>query len=245
MKKILVANWKMKPTTLADVELLTRASDAEGVVLAPPFPYLDFVKKMARHAGLCVQNVFFENPKNGGAFTGEVSCAMAKAMGATYAIIGHSERRQFLGESDAMIARKVAVALEAGLIPILCVGERHEVRHKGEAQAVGFVGMQLMTDLSLLKNEPSELIVAYEPVWAIGTGNNATPEQASVMSSAIRKAISTNHPSLRLKVLYGCSVNAGNIAGFARERDIDGFLVGGASADAGEFPKLISIIHNL
>lgn len=245
MKKLLVGNWKMKPVTLADVELLARASDADGVVLVPPFPYLDFVKRIVKHSRIGVQNVFYENPKSGGAFTGEVSCAMAKSMSATHAIVGHSERRQYLGESDAMIARKVAVTLDAGLIPVLCVGEKHDVRNKGESHAAGFVEMQLMTDLSLVKDEPAELIVAYEPVWAIGTGNNATPEQARTMSNVIRKSIAKNHPALRVRVLYGGSVNTDNIADFAREKEIDGFLVGGASADAGEFPKLIGIIHNL
>ncbi len=245
MNKLLVGNWKMKPVTLADAELLARASDADGVVLAPPFPYLDFVKRIVKRSHIGVQNVFYENPKKGGAFTGEVSCAMAKSIGATHVIVGHSERRQFLNESDATIARKLAVVLEAGLMPILCVGEKHDVRDKGESHAASFVEMQLMTDLSLIKNETAEIIVAYEPVWAIGTGNNATPEQASVMSAAIRRSIAKNHPALRVRVLYGGSVNASNIASFAHEREIEGFLVGGASADAEEFSKLINIVRGM
>lgn len=243
MNKLLIGNWKMKPITHADVETLTRVSDADGVVLVPPFLFLDFVKKMVKHAQVGVQNVFYEDPKGGGAFTGEVSCAMAKAMGATYAIIGHSERRQYLGESDAMIARKVAVTIQAGMIPVLCVGEKKDVRTMGEPHAQMFVEAQLMTDLSLLKNTSADIVIAYEPVWAIGTGDNATLQQASTMIAAIRKSVSVNHPSLRVNVLYGGSVNAGNITGFAHEKEVDGFLVGGASADVSEFSKILHVMH--
>ncbi len=244
MDKLIIGNWKMRPTTRGEAEALARASDAAGVVVAPPFPFLDVASRIITRAALAVQNVFSEDPEGGGAYTGEVSCAMARAMGARYAIIGHSERREYLRESDAMIAKKVSAAIAAGLTPVLCVGEKKEVRDKGSDAARVFVETQLLADLTLIRGS-AEVIVAYEPVWAIGTGDNATPEVASAMSEMIRTTVAKNFPALNIRVLYGGSVSEENIASFAAERRIDGFLVGGASAKAAEFAKMITTVREL
>lgn len=240
MKKILIANWKMNPATVRETVALAHASDRKGVVICPPFPFLSAVGNALRHAALGAQDAFFEDR---GAFTGAVSPIQLKRLGVRYIIAGHSERRRVFGETDAMVAKKVAASVRAGLIPILCVGETKEERARGQTQKV--VERQLKIGLSKLINssthELMNLIIAYEPVWAIGTGNADKPEDTVRMVRLIRSELGT--PSV--KVIYGGSVNAENAELFLRQKEIDGALVGGASLRKSEFRTIIRIAERL
>ena len=180
------------------------------------------------------QNVHAESE---GAFTGEISADMVREF-ASYVIVGHSERRTIFGEGDDFIGQKVAAATRAGLRTVLCVGEPAEVRNAGCADS--YVTAQLLDGLSRL-NDISDVLVAYEPVWAIGTGQAATPEVAQQMSSALRSALRDRFGTVADEVpcLYGGSVNSANIADFVEQADIDGALVGGASLDAGSFADIV------
>lgn len=240
MKKLLIANWKMKPATVAEAVRLAKVSDVKGVFIAPPFAFLFPVKSTLEKAILGSQDIFYENPKKGGAYTGAVSAAMAKSLGAKFAIIGHSERRAE-GETDVTVNKKIRIALDAGLTPVLCVGESEAVRARGIAEAKAFVMLQLTKDLAATTVKSKKIIIAYEPIWAIGTGNNDTPENAADMAIFI-KELMAKHYKLKASVLYGGSVNAKNITAFAREKEIDGFLVGGASADAKEWKSIIKLL---
>lgn len=237
MKKILVANWKMNPTTLSEVAKLISGlnkiqpkEDVE-VVICPSFVHLPLIKSQF---SLGAQDVFIGES---GAFTGEVSSVMLKKLGVQYVIIGHSERRINLGESDELIARKVEGVLRNKLQPILCVGESGAIRKKGFLMSKNFVLQQLKKDLSLIKSDQwKKVIVAYEPIWAISTMPDAkpdSPEEAAKMISEIKKI--TNG-----RVLYGGSVNAKNAASFLEQSEIDGALVGGASLKVEEFKKIIT-----
>lgn len=235
MSKLLVANWKMNPKTTAEAARLARASDAKNVVIAPPFVYLSAVKKTLRKASLGSQDVFWEVE---GAYTGQVSPAMLKALGVRYVILGHSERREHAKESDEMINKKVKAALVSGLKVILCVGEKWEVRKKGLPAAKAFVRQQLTKDLR--KIPVRNVIVAYEPVWAIGTGKADDPKNAAEMAWYIKLLL-----GVKTKVLYGGSLKKGNAVGFLKERDIDGALVGGASLRMREFKHIISVAEKM
>lgn len=243
---IVAGNWKMH-TTLEEARALTRGVvDAVAgipgveVVLCPPFPYLlpcrDLLQGSGVHLG--AQNMHSEYK---GAFTGEVAPPMLAEL-CEFVIIGHSERRQHFGETDEAIARKVQAALAAGLSPILCVGETLEQRRAGQAEAV--VGAQLKAALEAV-DAPGSLAVAYEPVWAIGTGVAATPDVAAhVMGGPILAglaAIFGEHAALDVPLLYGGSVNPGNIAEFAAVPAVHGALVGGASLKADDFAEIVRI----
>ncbi|MFH1161795.1 MAG: triose-phosphate isomerase [Candidatus Jorgensenbacteria bacterium] len=240
MSKLTIANWKMNPRMVREAVRLARASDARGVVIAPPFPFLPAVGRTVNSAALGAQDVFWESE---GAYTGGVSPAMLKALGVRYVIVGHSERRAHLGETDDMVAKKVAAALRTGLTPVLCVGEPLTVRRKGLTAAKRFVAHQLRADLRGVRSlvvSRRLLVIAYEPVWAIGTGRSATPKDASAMAQFIKK-LSVVSCQLSVKVLYGGSVDARNVGAFLAEPAIDGALVGGASLKPREFKKMISI----
>lgn len=231
MKKVIVANWKMNPRTEGAARKLARDSDFVGVVVAPPFPFLEPVNKVLKNALLGAQDVFFENPFPGGAYTGEVSATMLKKLGVSYVIVGHSERRS-LGETDAVVAKKVKALLAEKLKVILCVGEKKQVRSRGMAAVLHFIDGQLKRSLagvSVRKN----IAVAYEPVWAIGSGKNDRPEDTAAVAKFIRK-------KLKLPVLYGGSVNSKNISEFFENGGVDGALVGGASLRGKEFKKLVT-----
>lgn len=181
------------------------------------------------------QDVYWE-PK--GAFTGATSVPLAKGAGAAGALVGHSERRHVFGETDAETGRKVKAILAAGLTPMLCVGEKLDQREAGETEAV--VLRQLRAGLDGLQGgEIARVLVAYEPVWAIGTGKNATPQDASQVHQAIRRELSRLGVAGRIPVLYGGSVNQGNVAALVAEPEIDGVLVGGASLEAEGWAKLV------
>ena len=238
--KLLVANWKLNPQIEAEAVRLARASDAKNIVIAPPFPFLVAVGKALKRATLGAQDVFW---KLHGAYTGGVSPLMLRALGVRYVIVGHSERRA-LGETDTMVNKKARAALRAGLAPILCVGEPLAVRRKGLAAAKRFVAHQLRADLrgvspsSVISHQSS--VVAYEPLWAIGTGRAATPADAAEMAEFIKGLLVKSY-KLKVSVLYGGSVNVRNAGAFLAEPAIDGALVGGASLQAAEFRKMISI----
>jgi triosephosphate isomerase len=179
--------------------------------------------------------------KENGAFTGEVSPAMIKEIGCRYVILGHSERRNVFGESDALINQKLKAALSWGLSPILCVGESLEQREKGETQ--DWVGSQVKTDLEgLTPSEVEKLVIAYEPIWAIGTGKTDTPQGANDTISMVRNLIAENSSydvAQKVRILYGGSVKPQNIDNFMAEKDIDGALVGGASLEVESFARIV------
>jgi len=237
-----IANWKMNlpPEGIDAYFERLRAPQSAKVVIAPPFPYL---KELAGRATLAAQNCA-EQPS--GAFTGEVSPAMLRDCGATFVIIGHSERRNIFGETDAMIARKLALAIEVGLTPILCVGEDQKIRDSGK-EAI-FVANQIRsTAVSALDGAP-EVMIAYEPVWAIGTGRNATGELVAAMVGQIREALSRFWPARQATdapILYGGSVTPDNIADLCENGGVDGYLVGGASLDPLKFSVICEGVSGL
>ncbi|KKU94097.1 MAG: Triosephosphate isomerase [Candidatus Jorgensenbacteria bacterium GW2011_GWA1_48_13] len=239
MSKLIIANWKMNPSTVSQAVKLARAEDKKGVVIAPPFPFLPLVSKVLRKAKLGAQDAFWV-PK--GAYTGEVSIHQLKTLRVKYVIIGHSERRG-LGETDWLINKKIRAALAEDLTVILCVGEPWRVRRKGLAAAKRFVKQQLQKDLKgtdkLTKLKAESLITAYEPVWAIGTGHADRPEGAVEMIKFIKKNLQSKTYNLKSRVLYGGSVTGRNAAGFLKQKEIGGALVGGASLKPSEFKRII------
>ena len=242
MVKLLIANWKMKPRTAKEAVKLATASDIKGVFIAPPYAFLPIVKSALKKATLGAQDFFQEDPTQGGAFTGAVSVAMVKSLGVKFSIIGHSERRAYFAETDEQITKKILLAYENGILPVFCVGEPQSVRQRGIAEAKAFVALQLAKDLSKVPQRAKKIVVAYEPIWAIGTGNNDTPENAADMARHIKSVIAKNNHGLSIEVLYGGSVNSKNIAAFAKEHDINGFLVGGASIDIKEWKAMMAIV---
>ena len=247
-KPVIAGNWKMYKlladavnTALALKPLVANANHCE-VVIAPVFTALKTVadRLEGSNIGVAGQNCSTETEE--GAYTGEVLASMLTDVGARYVIVGHSERRQFYSETDTMVNKKCRAALAANLIPILCVGERLEQREAGLAERV--VNGQLSGGLSgLTASDLDRIIIAYEPVWAIGTGRTATPEQAQEMHAFIRRVFADRHSAQganELRILYGGSVKPDNIAGLMSQTDIDGALVGGASLQAESFAKIVN-----
>jgi len=249
MRKPFVAgNWKMNTDSRSSVELaeaigwgsLRVAGEKVAVALIPPFVYLQaVVKALSRtHIAVGAQDVYVEQQ---GAFTGEISASMLKDIGCTYVLCGHSERRHVIGESDELVNKKVAAAISGGLLPILCVGERLEERDAGRTREV--VTRQIRSCLAGLSGEKlSAVTIAYEPVWAIGTGHTATPEQAQEVHALIRGLAGEMYGrelAEEVCIQYGGSVNGSNAADLMRQEDIDGTLVGGASLKADEFLAII------
>jgi len=234
-KKIIAGNWKMNPAAFADamqlvVDLknLIKNPDCD-VVFCVPAPYLLPVAESLRGTGidLGAQNMFYENS---GAYTGETSARMIKDMGAKYVIIGHSERRAYFGETDEIVNKKVLKAIESGLIPIICVGETLEQRDQGIT--IDLVRMQTKIALKDVPGDKVNVVVAYEPVWAIGTGRTATSEQAEEVCAAIRQVLGElycNDMAAATRIQYGGSVTPENAAELFSMPNIDGGLVGGAS----------------
>lgn len=236
MKKLIVANWKSNPLTVSDAINLAKATDKEGVVIAPPFIFLESVKENISKAKLGAQDDFWGNL---GAYTGEISWRQLLEIGVEYVIIGHSERRKYLKETDELINNKVIATIDAGLKVILCVGEPADVRNKGVQHARIFVEQQLDKDLIGLDSSKAggRLIVAYEPIWAIGTGEPDTPTGAAEMAKFITEFVYKQH-KIKPLVLYGGSVKANNAEEFLSREEIDGALVGGASLNSDEFNKI-------
>jgi triosephosphate isomerase len=240
---VVAGNWKMHGTRAENarlVDALIEASDqgACDVVVCPPYVYLWEIGRQVKDSpiGLGAQNVCAEAP---GAFTGEVSAGMLKDVGCTYAIVGHSERRLLYREDDTLVARKFVAAQGSGLVPILCVGETLDERERAVTEEV--VARQLDAVLAVAGVAAfARAIVAYEPVWAIGTGKNATPEQAQAVHAFIRTRIAGRDATIAngLRLLYGGSVKAANAAELFDQPDVDGGLVGGASLKADEFVRI-------
>ncbi len=244
-RKIIAGNWKMNGT-LGETEQLIRAllageskSSRAQVVVCPPFTALPTASRLLLGSHIAVGGQDMSQHDKG-AFTGEISAAMLLTVGATFVILGHSERRQYHAESDQLINAKAGKALAAGLTPIICVGETLDEREGSRTEAV--VGKQIDGVLAGFSADAlKKTVIAYEPVWAIGTGRTATPEMAEAVHcfvraklAAIDRAVSETVP-----ILYGGSVNAKNAAGLLSQPDIDGALVGGASLKADEFIAII------
>jgi triosephosphate isomerase len=250
-RPIIAGNWKLFKTRSQTREFfeafLPKIDGLEhcDIVVAPPFTALDTAAAAAAGSGvgIAAQDVYWE-PE--GAFTGEVSAPMLAEVGCTYVIVGHSERRQYFGETDLTVSRKIGAVISGGMKPIVCVGETLEERESGEAEAT--VRRQLTGGLGpLTPPDLSPIIVAYEPVWAIGTGRTATPEIAQGMHAAIRSAVGEMYgsaPAEALPILYGGSVKPDNIAELMAAPDIDGALVGGASLKPDSFAAIVRYPEN-
>ena len=245
-KPIIAGNWKMNKLTSEAVELAREIKNRVGtiadreVVLCPPFTVLSSVKEVIEHSSikLGAQNMHWEVF---GAYTGEVSPIMLKDIGCNYVILGHSERRQYFGETNETVNKKTRIAFSTGLVPIVCVGETLREREKGGTLRV--IEEQVKTGLSgLTKEEGKGLVVAYEPVWAIGTGKTATPDQAEEVQRFIRKLLGQmfgEENAQAIRILYGGSINPDNISALMSCENVDGGLVGGASLNVESFVKII------
>jgi triosephosphate isomerase (TIM) len=245
MRRPLIAgNWKMHGSRAENAELIEAlllglpAQTPVDIVVCPPFVYLWEVGRLVKSSNIALgaQSVCAEQV---GAFTGEASASMLKDVGCRYVIVGHSERRAIYKEDDALVARKFLAAQSQGLIPILCVGETLEERERGQTMQV--VSRQLTAVLDLAGVAALRAaVIAYEPVWAIGTGKNATPEQAQEVHAHIRTAVAGRDAKIAadVRILYGGSVKAANARELFAMPDVDGGLVGGASLKADEFLKI-------
>ena len=243
--KLIAGNWKMHKTVAEAIALtdaiaavLTQMPAGREVLICPTLTALGAVVARPRgavHVG--AQNLY---PEAQGAFTGEISPGMLVDIGCTHVIVGHSERRQLFGETDAMIARKTAAALSAGLTPIVCVGETRAEREAGRAEAV--VLGQIAGALSALADQLTKVVVAYEPVWAIGTGLTATSADAQAMHAAIRGELRRigGAAADAVRIQYGGSVKPDNVDELMAQPDIDGALVGGASLVAESFLRIVN-----
>ena len=245
-RRVIAGNWKMFKTQaetrafFSAFAPLVSASRHCDIVIAPPFTAIPAAVEAAKNTQIAIsaQDVYWEKE---GAFTGEVSTGMLVEAGCRYVIIGHSERRQFFGETDETVAKKTKAALGAGLRPIVCVGETLAHRESGQTQHVcqfQFTG----GPGSLTADEFSRILIAYEPVWAIGTGRTATPEIAAEVHRFLRQCaaekFSATHAAA-LRILYGGSVKPDNIQGLMAQEELDGALVGGASLDAKSFAAIV------
>ncbi|NIO00881.1 MAG: triose-phosphate isomerase [Candidatus Latescibacteria bacterium] len=248
-RKLIAANWKMNKTISEAVSFVERLKSSPApqpgcdLLIFPPFIAIPAVARLLGDTGVAVgaQDIFWENE---GAFTGEISGPMIRDAGAEYALIGHSERRHVFGENDETVARKLMATFASGLRPILCVGETLEEREAGEAEST--VEKQLRSALSALSRENvKRLVIAYEPVWAIGTGRTATPDDAEQMHAFIRRfvrGVFGDPIAGELIIQYGGSVKPDNAASLLEMEEIDGALVGGASLDADSFLAIAGAI---
>ena len=244
-RAILAANWKMHKTAAEAeafaAELLPNVADATAVdvVIAPPFTALDRLGHALEGSAvaLAAQNV---SPEPKGAFTGEVAADMLVELGCRYTIVGHSERRTLYGETDAGVSSKAAALFEAGITPIVCVGESLEEREAGRTTTV--VGAQLKGSLAdVPAGRATELVIAYEPIWAIGTGKTATPETAQEVHAFVRSELEARFgaAAAEIRIQYGGSVKPDNVDALMAQPDIDGALVGGASLDPEAFSRIV------
>lgn len=244
-KPIIAGNWKMYKTIteardlVRELKQLLADVDSVEIVVSPPFTALGAVVAELQGSNISVaaQNMYWEDA---GAFTGEISPSMIKDIGCTFVIVGHSERRQFFNETNATVNKKVKAALKAGLTPIVCVGETLAEREFGTTTKI--VEQQIREGLAgLSPQEMENIVIAYEPVWAIGTGKTATPEQAEEVHQLIRSLIAQNTGAAArtIRILYGGSVKPDNIDALMAQPDIDGALVGGASLKADSFVRIV------
>ncbi len=245
-KYVIAGNWKMNKTPAEAKELIDAirplvADAACDVVVGVPFVDLPVALEATKgsNIGVAAQNCHWEKS---GAFTGEISAEMLKEMGVGYVILGHSERRTYFGDTDVTVQKRTRAALDAGLTVILCVGEYLEQREQGITSEI--VDMQVKVALGgVSKEELARVIIAYEPVWAIGTGLTATDEQANEVCSHIRETVKGLYDAdaaAALTIQYGGSMNAGNAAGLLAQSDVDGGLIGGASLKAPDFATIVA-----
>ncbi len=253
MKKIIVANWKMNPVSTKEAQKMflglktgIKNNKAEGVV-CPPCGYLLEAKKVFGASGVKIgsQNCFWENPPaGGGAFTGEVSVKMLKDLGAKSVILGHSERRNIMNESTGQVNKKIKAVLGAGLIPVVCFGEALEEKQQGGSFVSIEKELKEMLE-KISKEDIAKIVFAYEPDWAIGTGNNCSPDDALTMALYVKKLVGEIYGKKtkeNIKVLYGGSATSNNAKAYLENEAIDGLLVGGASLNIKEF---LGIIHTI
>jgi triosephosphate isomerase len=248
-KDLICGNWKMNATHLDAIQMVQKLSyrldlpdyDRVDVVVAPPFTALRSVQTVIESDHLRIllgaQDVHWEES---GAFTGAISPSMLQKLGVTYVIVGHSERRQIFGEDDVSVNRKVKAVLRAEMTPILAVGETLEEREDGATESK--IGGQVRAGMrNLDADQAATLVIAYEPIWAIGTGHTADADTAGEVAAFIRAQVAEKFPDAaeQVRILYGGSVNPGNIAGFMAKKDVDGALVGGASLDPDQFAAVI------
>jgi triosephosphate isomerase (TIM) len=245
-RRVIAGNWKMYKTQMETraffskfKALVSGVTDCD-IVVAPPFTAIATAMRSTKGTDIAVsaQNVFWEKE---GAFTGEISTGMLVEAGCKYVIIGHSERRQYFGETNETVFKKTKAALAAGLIPIVCIGEVLADREAGRTEAI--IQEQFLGSVGALTPEEfSRILIAYEPVWAIGTGRTATPEIAAAVHKFVRQCVaskfSPEHASA-VRILYGGSVKPDNIKGLMAQEDLDGALVGGASLDPKSFASLV------
>jgi triosephosphate isomerase len=244
--KLIIANWKMRVNQRAALRLaggiihfIEDRKPEVRVVLCPAFTEIEEVGKLVGRSGVSLgaQDMFWQET---GAFTGEISGAMLEDFGVKYVILGHSERRA-LGETDAEVNKKVRAAVKAGLVPVICVGESLKERQMGKEKTI--IARELKAALSGIQKF-KEIIVAYEPIWAIGTGAPEDPDEAAKMHKLIKQTLARlygERRSAKFRIIYGGSVDAKNAAKFLERTEIDGALVGGASTKVGEFKKIIKI----
>jgi len=248
-KNLIAGNWKMNTTHLDAIQMIQKLSyrldhgdyQRVDVVVCPPFTALRSAQTVIESdhlsIGLGAQNVYWEEK---GAYTGEIAPGMLAKLSVSYVIVGHSERRELFGETNEDVNRKVKAVLTAGMTPILCVGETGEERESGVTEHK--VGGQVRAGLAgLTSDQISGLVVAYEPIWAIGTGRTASDDDAGAMATYIRSVVAeiAGDASEATRILYGGSMNPGNVAGLMAKKDIDGGLVGGASLDPDTFASVI------
>jgi len=243
---IIAGNWKMNKTNEEAAELVKALDTAVGqtenprVVICPPFTALGDVSRLLQNSRIYLgaQNMYFEES---GAFTGEIGPSMLLTIGVKYIILGHSERRDYFSESDRIVNKKVKLAVASGLDPIVCVGEKIEERENGKTEEV--IGCQIDGSLDgLTAEQMKKVVVAYEPVWAIGTGKTATPEMAQDVHKFIRDRIRGKFGDATaddVSILYGGSMKPDNAAGLLTQPDIDGGLIGGASLKAEDFANIV------
>ncbi len=245
-RKIIAGNWKMNNDLNGTISLISNLAKALNnnencdIIVCPPFTSLSEANSQIKNTAikLGAQNMYFENE---GAYTGEISAQMLKSVGCEFVILGHSERRAIFNESDSLINKKIKKAFSSGLKPIFCVGESLEQREKGVTKDI--IKTQVTEGLKDISSEEMKtLIIAYEPVWAIGTGKNATPEQAQEVHEFIRSLIQEKYSediADNMIIQYGGSVKPGNAKNLLSQKDIDGALVGGASLKADSFLGII------
>ena len=243
-KKLVAGNWKMNGSLAANLALVQALRQGVGqpacdVAVCPPSVYLGQLQQLLAGQTAIALGAQDLSQHEGGAFTGDVSATMLKDFGVRYAIVGHSERRQHQGETDLQVALKVRRALAAGITPIVCVGETLREREEGLTEFI--VKRQLSAVLHLNGHAINETVVAYEPVWAIGTGQTATPAQAQSVHAVLRAHLrAAGAQAEHVRILYGGSMNAGNAAELLAQPDIDGGLIGGAALKAPDFLTIVA-----
>lgn len=243
-KKLIAGNWKMNGSAAANAALLRDLLAGIGqprcdVVVCPPAPYLDQVRGLCAGGDVVRLGAQDVSAAENGAYTGDVAASMLKDLGVRYCIVGHSERRRYQQESDLTVARKAQRALAAGITPIVCVGETQEEHRQGLAEFM--VQRQLAAVIEINRARMADMVLAYEPVWAIGSGESATPAQAQQVHAVLRAQLRTAGDGAEAaRILYGGSMNPANAAELLAQPDIDGGLLGGAALKAADFLKIVA-----